>query len=298
MAKRTDIHAPGSEDFNPEDYQYRGVFDTNPGADSISPEYVKFMLAQIEAAVDKAKAAGYSFAPHQCGKGKCGHCGAYMRYAALMAHKPSMELIWVGEICLDNTFESTREEFRAIRKAANAQRKLSKQIGVVNRRLLQAAERQPILAVWQDSEDWARVARRYPAFVRDIYNQVNWKDLTDRQCEAAANAIAQSDAKRAEVKAAVESGKQERCPIGRLTILGTVLSRKEVEAFDGGTAIKLLVQSDKGWKVYVTAPSAIRWHVKKGDRVKFAAAVTPSEDDPIFGFASRPTKAEILPSVA
>ena len=33
---------------------------------------------------------------------------------------------------------------------------------------------------------------------------------------------------------------------------------------------------------------------KKGDRVQFSAKVSRSEDDPSFGFISRPTKAKII----
>jgi len=286
---RTDIHAPKSADFNPEHYTFGGCYEFY----SDEPHLSALVLQRRLDAVKAYEAEGYRFADHQSiGCGRCGHCGAGLRYTALMLHE-NKEMIWVGETCLGNTFESTREQFRAMRKAAAAQRKVSREIGILNRRLQQAAEKEPVLAVWQDAEDWARVEKRYPAFVRDIYSKAQRYELSPAQIAAAAKAIRQTDERREQVQQAVMNGQQDRVPQGRVDVKGVVLSRKQVETFNG-IGYKLLVQDDKGWKVYVSEPSALYKQVGKGSRIAFSANITPSEDDPIFGFASRPTKARLL----
>lgn len=295
MSNRTDIHAAKSEDFNPEAYTCLGVFDLNPGKDVPCPKYVAYEINRRTAAVEKAKSEGKVFAAHQRGPSNCGHCGAHMRYAALMVHENG-EMIWVGEICLGNTFEGTRSEFRAMRAATAAQRKVSREIGIVNRRIQQAVDMEPILAIWQDHEDWARVARQYPAFVSDILSRASYRDFSEAQIRAAARAISQSNERKAKTAQDLEEGKIDPCPSGRQLIEGTIILIKEQDSFDG-TILKMLVQTEKGWKVWGTIPSAIRYHVEKGMKVSFSANITPSENDPVFGFASRPTKAKILESV-
>jgi hypothetical protein len=59
--------------------------------------------------------------------------------------------------------------------------------------------------------------------------------------------------------------------------------------------MKMLVVTDTGWKVWGTMPAAL--DVDRGARVRFTATVKPSDDDPHFGFFSRPTKAQVLTPV-
>lgn len=110
---RTDIHRPGSEDFDPENYDLHGVFDLNPewgdGGERIRT---------VSALVDQ----GWSFAGAPHGSGQCSHCGAYIRYAALMGHVPTKTLLFIGETCLDNRFDLTKSEFQKLRKAASLNR--------------------------------------------------------------------------------------------------------------------------------------------------------------------------------
>ncbi len=67
----------------------------------------------------------------------------------------------------------------------------------------------------------------------------------------------------------------------------------------------MLVKGDDGWKVWTTVPAALKtigrfsddgdfWGIK-GKRVRFTADVTAKSDDPTFGTAKRPRKAEIIP---
>lgn len=112
MMVRTDIHRPSAEEFDPEAYICLGVFDLHPedGDNARRQEVVRHQ-----------RELGYDLAPHQRerGAGQCGHCGAHLRYAALLRHEISGELIYVGETCLLGRFESlTKSEFQRLRAAA------------------------------------------------------------------------------------------------------------------------------------------------------------------------------------
>jgi hypothetical protein len=79
-------------------------------------------------------------------------------------------------------------------------------------------------------------------------------------------------------------------PTGRAVIRGEVLTTKSQDSAYG-TVYKMLVQAD-GYRVWGTIPSGI--YPRMGDVVEFTAAVTASDDDPNFGFYSRPTKAAVV----
>lgn len=78
---------------------------------------------------------------------------------------------------------------------------------------------------------------------------------------------------------------------GRQSFVGEVLSTKWQDS-DFGPVYKMLVQDDRGFKLWGTCPAAI--DPSRGDHVAFVATATPSKDDPKFGFFKRPSKAVIL----
>ena len=86
----------------------------------------------------------------------------------------------------------------------------------------------------------------------------------------------------------------EPVPTGRVAITGTVLGTKAQET-RFGTVFRMLVQDDRGFKVYGSIPASLP--NPKGRTVTFMAAVEPSDDDPKFGFFKRPTKAEFTDSI-
>jgi hypothetical protein len=97
-------------------------------------------------------------------------------------------------------------------------------------------------------------------------------------------------------KAAESAGPVADVPEGRNVVTGTIVSTKVVES-QYGTAYKMIVLDDRGFKVYCTQPSAIS-EAGRGDRVSFTATLSRSDDDPTFGFGSRPTKASAETSAA
>lgn len=84
---------------------------------------------------------------------------------------------------------------------------------------------------------------------------------------------------------------------GKQVITGDVISIKWQES-DYGYTLKMLVKDERGFKVYGTAPKAIKDSVDDYDdlldkKVTFSAVVSASRDDEKFGFYYKPTKAAI-----
>lgn len=109
---RTDIHRPSAPEFDPQAYEFFGCFDLSPDP-VFDAEEIRARRALVSSLVDQ----GWKFTSVH-GSGQCGHCGARIRYAALMGHEPTKGLIWVGETCLDNRFSLTKGEFDRLRKNA------------------------------------------------------------------------------------------------------------------------------------------------------------------------------------
>jgi hypothetical protein len=90
---------------------------------------------------------------------------------------------------------------------------------------------------------------------------------------------------------------------GRATVLGTVISTKVVES-DFGTTVKMLVEHADGWKVWGSVPNSLfligdtQRALVRGDVVRFDAKIQKSDQDPKFGFFSRPTKATLVTPIA
>jgi hypothetical protein len=81
------------------------------------------------------------------------------------------------------------------------------------------------------------------------------------------------------------------CPIGRVTIVGKVVSVDEKDT-DFGTRYVMTVRDDSGFVVWGSQPSALDPSV--GDRIEFTASVERSDRDECFGFFKRPSKARLL----
>lgn len=115
---RTDIHRPSAPEFDPEGYEFFAVADLHPEEGWRPVQLVSRLVSE-----------GWSFrgAPH--GSGQCSHCGAHLRYAALMGHTATKTLLYIGETCLDNRFSGTKADFDSLRKAAAAKREESRRNG-------------------------------------------------------------------------------------------------------------------------------------------------------------------------
>lgn len=282
---RTDVHAPSSVDFDPELYVCYGVQD-NQHLTVGNREILNNLLER-----------GYK---RGSSSGQCGHCGAYIRYAALMVREDVREFIYVGQTCLDNRFELTQQEFQRLRKEAklNAERASAQES---RDKLL--AEYPALWRLYDFTNDYGwNDGKIYDAFIGDVASRFKQSGkLTERQIEAVLKAIvradervarqAKFDAERAELLA---SG--VRAPEGKVAVVGVITSIKWRDS-DFGGSYKMVVRSDEGWSVWLTLPSALEdADAVVGDRVSFNCTITAS-DDATFGFGKRPTKAVILDKV-
>lgn len=293
---RTDIHAPSSPEFDPEGYTLEGVFDLSPDP-MLSGNSHRLRAATVNRLVEQ----GYRFTGVY-GAGQCDHCGhAPLRYAALLSHRASMGLIYVGETCLDNRFLSlTKGEFQALRKAAALNRdRLARKD-----RLATLLDEHPVLA-WAsyadniaEADGWADKTRAWWECntLADIWWKIaKYAEPSDKQVAFVERLVGRLtekqtglDQREAESAALLASG--ATVPIGRQEVSGTVKSLKFVDNAYGGS-LKMLVALDNGTRVYGTVPNSI-CDVHDGDRVTFTATFKASDRDPLFGFYSRPTKAE------
>jgi len=129
--------------------------------------------------------------------------------------------------------------------------------------------------------------------IRDIVAKlVRYGSISEKQTNFV-SALVQKIGKRAETEAAraAESEAAAPCPSGRTWVKGEVLTTKRGEGPYGPTH-KMLVKDETGFKVWCSVPRDLS--VDRGDVIRFQVNLTPSNDDPKFGFGSRPAKAENL----
>lgn len=269
---RTDRHAPASIDFDPAEYNCVGVFDMHP-EDGTRREYVSCVSSLVK--------SGYRFASHQ-ESGRCGHCGAVLRYVAIMLR--DKEMILVGETCLDNRFELTKDEFQTLRKSAmlNRERRLK------GEKINAFCEQFPELA-WFTYPEYLDELNN--AFVYDIASKFRANgELSERQIESGIAAMLKAEKWRAEREA--EKANKTNAPAGKQTVKGVVKARKEIDSMYG-MQYKMLVMDDRGFTVWVSVPNALA-SCERGMRVQFNCTLEVSSQDSTHAFGKRPTKAIYL----
>ena len=312
-APRTDIHRPANPDFDPLAYEFRGVFDLGITGDAARGSMTQRGL--FNQAVAALRAEGFTPASDDDGI-RCGHCGQQgLRYVAIMALDKGgvREWIYVGETCLDHRFSLAQGEFHALRKAAELDRQAQKVlaaftaacdadsalayatyaqnmgaaiVGEVGGEPVTFAELHRKDRVLDIMADVARKARNHGGATEGQMAMINkhlgW--LADADA-ATAEKLAEARA-RAEAEANIPPLAE-----GRQQMIGEVVSAKWVDN-DFGGALKILVRLEGGQRVYGTCPRALDAANGSvtGRRVTFTAAVQVSDDDPTFGFYSRPTK--------
>lgn len=148
------------------------------------------------------------------------------------------------------------------------------------------------------SEKITALANGGNSFAVSLEDALNkFGSLTENQVNAVNKMINQFE------REATEKSLATPVPTGKDVVTGTILSMKWVDnhfSYNGGT-LKMVVQDDRGFKVYGTVPKAITTD-ENGDyssniedsRVTFNATLEPSKDDDKFGFFKRPTKARLI----
>jgi hypothetical protein len=318
---RTDIHRPSAPEFDPEDYDCQGVFDLHPEEGRQDEHRYRHQV------ITALKAQGYSFAnaPHG-NSAQCSHCGAYLRYAALMLHTPTGTLMYVGETCLDNRFDSlTKDEFARLRAAASLNRERRAQ----RERFAELCERHPVLAyatyAWNIGDAGGDAARANLApgaqgegsfswvtrtgdkieTMHDIATRARqYGTVSDKQVallERLMGWLDEAEQRRAarEIERTAKVASGVTLPTeGRQVVTGEIVSIS-VQDNDYGVRIVMTVRDDRGFAVWGTLPRSLdpghgSLDNLRGKRCTFTAAIEASDRDPLFGFFKRPTKASYL----
>lgn len=219
--------------------------------------------------------------------GQCDHCGARIRYVVVMRHEPTDSYMAIGETCFVERFghaDKVAKDVDRLRKRAAAERALAKVRAEVDAWL--AADPANLEAV-----EYAEAHRDGNYFYGDLLRKLReYGPWSIRQRDAVLRGKA-ADAERAARDAEREAEVRIPAIEGRIVIEGEVVSTKWQESDYGGRLV-FTVKDDRGFLVWGTVPSSIQ--PERGDRVRFTATVTRSDRDESFGFAKRPTKAEVI----
>lgn len=241
---------------------------------------------------------------------QCDHCGARIRYVAVLRHT-SGDCIAVGETCLSERVSlASKADFDSLRKASAEARAEHRIIGI----------RTEFFATYPDLEAilWP-VPESFPdGYAKRVLGDMGRKlrrdgSLSERQVEFARKLVVE-EAERSTAKAARDAEPKVPAPEGRIEITGEVVSVKLQES-DFGSTYKMIVRDDRGFAVYCTVPSTLNVYERSymgadgaqhthsggsirdqlfGRRVKFTATLTRSDRDEGFAFGKRPAKAELL----
>lgn len=288
--QRTDVHSPTNMD--PETYEYVYAFDNQQGA-----------LSETEQDWRRLINAGISKSPMaERGTHQCHHCGAHIRYVAIMRHLPTGDMIAVGETCLDNRFAlATKADFDRLRKAAALDRQAQRiktaaaefVDAIEDGELRNALDRNTDL----DDLELTDYGHRVLSDMRNaLWNK--YGNLSERQLAFAGRLVAEGPERNRQAAAiAAERAAQidAAAPTGKVAVQGIVLKRvwKDSE-FGGAMKLTLKITEADGsvWLGWVTEPSAIT--CSPGDVVALTATWTPAEQGGNFAFGKRPSKAAVV----
>jgi len=286
---RTDVHRPSA--INPEEYTYVCVNYT-PGAKDGAMFELQFLKVQRTVLENHMERTGGTWSGHQHG-GSCHVCGAHAMYTVTFYHKATNVYIKTGFDCAEKMEMGDASMFRVFR-TLQGQVKDAREFAKGKQKAQAILSDAGLLAAWELWQAEYSEAFKYEEnTVRDIVGKlVKYGSVSDKSLNYVRNLLAKIEgraaieAKRAEAKALAAD-----VPTGRIQVEGTVVSIK-VQDSPFGAVTKLLVQHATGWKVWGTKPGNLE--IERGTVITFTATVTRSDDDPKFGFYSRPTGARVV----
>lgn len=314
---RTDIHSPLH--LVTEDYEYWGSYDGGEDAeyDPISGTFSETQKARVYRFI---KERGLKFAAtHGHNGDQCDHCGAHLRYVALMLHKPTNTILHVGENCLSNRFEQATAAFHAMRKSAELARESQRIVAERSRyfdsnpSIEQYYHRYLLWAKGENADDTELFS---DSFLVDLMRKLkNYGSLSEKQTPWVVKCVERA-AKRVELEAerAAEKAVVADVEEGTYEFSGTVVAIKLHES-DFGSSFKMTVKADDGRVYWGTVPRSLEdwWDANTdsdegyftgiagsdnprgsgerngiGVKVTIKATVTKSDKDRTFGFFKRP----------
>ena len=292
---RTDVHRPS--EITPEHYRFIEFEYLREDRDDIGGD----IRWRREAIQRDFAATGGTYSHHQHG-GSCHICGADAVYTALFHHRPTNKYIRTGLDCaviLDDGIDGRANAFRRsvsdARDAIAGKRKAKATLsdaGLSDAWAIFTAEAGTLPHKKYGRDDDYTIALLFEErTIRDIVRKlVQYGSISDRQTAFVGKLLKAIPARAARDAARkAENAAAQPLPTSkdRVVIEGTVLSVKAQKGYFGEET-KCLVRHEDGWKVWGALPIG-----EKGDRVRFTARVTAS-DDPKFGYFKRPTKAELI----
>jgi hypothetical protein len=287
---RSDIHAP--KNIRPEDYEFVALEQVR--IESFGD--CSIILMNREIIRKHMETTGGTYSSHQHG-GNCSICGAWAIYTALFYHPDTNSYIRTGMQCADKMGWGIGDKFRRFKTACKEA--LANKAGKAKAATI--LDEEGLADLWpvylrEDSHDHDdRVIVNACNTVYDIIAKlVRYGSLSEAQMRFLHGLKKRLDewpARKAE--RAAERASAADCPTGRMVIEGTIV---KTDTHDNGFCerVVMTVKSDDGWLVWGTIPSSISYDTVRGQRVRFTATITPSDNDEKFGFFKRPTKAEIL----
>ena len=282
--QRTDIHRPSV--INPEDYTFV-AFEVVRGAFAGDLEACAYMQTQRRIIREHMERTGGHYSLHAHG-GNCMVCGnANAIYTVLFYHADTNTYVRMGEICAEKaqcSFGDTNAFRAAVRNAMAA---------VAGKRKAEATlVAENLTYAWEvyNASTEARATWKYEEFtISDMVRKlVQYGSLSEKQYDFMRTLIARIPWRaELEAKRAAEKAAAAPCPNGRVKVTGTVL-KSEMRDTMYGVTHKMLVKAAEGFMVWCTVPSGM--DASRGAQVTFKATLKPSDDDPKFGFGSRPVE--------
>jgi hypothetical protein len=221
---------------------------------------------------------------------KCLHCGANLKWFVLFRDIRTGLLITTGTTCAEEV--GLPDKGSLLRKRLAERITAATKLGLIDRRhpgLRQELER----VVSEQNRAY------FLSFLGDVLHKVNhYHELSDKQAATCKRLLKKGLDSIAQRAAEAANRKSAPAPEGRVEVTGKVLSVKEYDGpsfsrYDSGVIYRMLVEDDRGFRVFGSVPSSIH-SVERGQRVSFVAALSPKPEDPTFAFFKRPTKARIL----
>ena len=222
------------------------------------------------------------------GWSQCDHCGSHFHDGVLLLHGPTGQLITVGWKCASKRFDLSNLAWQRKRNE-----KVRRQIAARRKKFTRLSEfcrtHRPVVQMLSHNRRFTR-PDKFLAALRGSLRQAG--SLTEKQLACVAPAF---ERQTAFLAAHAESGPANAspAPTGAVTVTGVVQAIKTQESH-WGDQLKMLVADDRGWRVWVTAPTKLLGEPLQGQRVEFEADVSPSKKDAAFAFGARPRRAKRL----
>ena len=222
---------------------------------------------------------------------RCACCGHALKYACEVVHVPTKAGYYVGRDCA--------AKIEALHRFAGTLEHLSVALAERVACAHREAEYRKKYPDAVPALEWALTPNSHK-IVKDLRDKIRrWGSISDSQRDLLIKIHAQNIEHRAKATGT--------CPTGRVEIRGKVISvRDKPDQNEHGRTIhhwKMLVDLGNGVRLYGTCPALIAPRdysphndpiATPGSTVRFCAEVKPKENDPLFGFFSRPTKPAIL----